>query len=65
MVIAELGALKKPLMIVLDDFHAIVSEPLQMMIARLVEYQPDNLHLVIATRMDPSSFCWQLHFRLR
>ena len=51
--ISELDALKKPLVVVLDDFHTIVSEPVQMMLTRVAQYLPDNLHLVISTRMDP------------
>ncbi len=51
--ISELDALKRPLVVVFDDFHAIVSESVQMMLARVVQYLPDNLHLVISTRVDP------------
>jgi LuxR family maltose regulon positive regulatory protein len=51
--IADLAALNKPLVIVLDDFHTIVSEPAQMILTRVVQYQPDNLYMVILTRIDP------------
>jgi LuxR family transcriptional regulator, maltose regulon positive regulatory protein len=51
--ISDLASVKKPLVIVLDDFHTIVSEPVQMMLTRVVKYMPDNLHLVISTRVDP------------
>jgi len=51
--ISELDALKKPLVVVFDDFHAIVSEPVQMMLTRAVQYLPEHIHLVISTRMDP------------
>jgi len=51
--IADLAALNKPLVIALDDFYTIVSEPAQMILTRVVQYQPDNLHMVILTRIDP------------
>jgi len=51
--IADLAALNKPLVIVLDDFHTIVSEAAHMILTRVVQYQPDNLHMVILTRIDP------------
>jgi len=51
--ISDLVALKKPLVVVFDDFHAIDSEPVQMMLTRAVQYLPDHIHLIISTRMDP------------
>ena len=53
MLISDLAALNQTLVLALDDFHTIASEPVQMMITRLVQYLPDHLHLVIATRVDP------------
>ena len=50
--ISDLAALAEPLVLVFDDFHSIQSIPVQMM-SRLVQYLPDHLHLVIATRADP------------
>jgi len=51
--IGEVAALNHPLVIVLDDFHQFVSEPVLALLSRLVQYQPENLHIVISTRVDP------------
>jgi LuxR family maltose regulon positive regulatory protein len=40
-------------LLVLDDYHVIMSEPIEHAMAFLVEHCPPNLHLVIATRSDP------------
>ena len=50
--ISDLAKPVKPWVLVFDDFHYIASEPVQI-ISRLVQYLPDQLHLVIATRVDP------------
>ena len=52
MLISDLAEPAKPWVLVFDDFHFIESEPVQI-ISRVVQYLPDHLHLVIATRMDP------------
>lgn len=41
------------LVLVLDDYHTIMFEPIQHAIAELVEHCPPQLHLVIVTRADP------------
>jgi LuxR family maltose regulon positive regulatory protein len=51
--VSDLVALKKPLVIAIDDFHTTASEPVQAVLARMIQYLPDNVHLVIATRVDP------------
>jgi LuxR family transcriptional regulator, maltose regulon positive regulatory protein len=51
--ISILVALKKTLEVVLEEFHTIDSEPVQMMLGRVVQYLPDHIHLIISTRMDP------------
>ena len=53
MLISDLDALNETLILALDDFHTIASEPVQKMTTRLVQYLPERHHLVIATRMDP------------
>src|SRR5947209_2102236 len=40
-------------LLVLDDYHVIMSEPIEHAMAFLVEHCPPNLHLVLATRSDP------------
>ncbi len=40
--------------LVLDDFHVISNEIVLGAVAFLLEHQPANMHLVIATRSDPS-----------
>jgi LuxR family maltose regulon positive regulatory protein len=39
--------------LVLDDYHLIVAQPIHQGIAFLVDHLPPQLHLVIATRADP------------
>lgn len=45
--------MNRPVAIVLDDFHHFLSGPVSALLARVVQYQPENLHLVISTRVDP------------
>jgi len=49
----EISALSKDFIIVLDDYHAIDSNPIDAALAFLIEKQPPCMHLVIATREDP------------
>jgi LuxR family maltose regulon positive regulatory protein len=39
--------------LVLDDYHAIESESVHRIVQRIVDYLPPNLHLAIASRIDP------------
>lgn len=39
--------------LVLDDFHAIESEAVHDLVQFFIDHIPPNLHLVIATRVDP------------
>ncbi len=39
--------------LVLDDYHAIDSKPIDQALAFLLEHLPPQMHLVIATREDP------------
>jgi LuxR family transcriptional regulator, maltose regulon positive regulatory protein len=41
------------LILVLDDYHVLSSEPIAQAMAVFVEHCPPQLHLVIATRSDP------------
>jgi LuxR family maltose regulon positive regulatory protein len=50
----ELAALSDPLILVLDDYHVIESPPVDQALTFLLDHLPPQLHLVIATREDPS-----------
>jgi LuxR family maltose regulon positive regulatory protein len=39
--------------LVLDDYHVITAEPIHRALTHLVEHQPSQMHLIIATRSDP------------
>ena len=51
--VSDLASLKKPLVIALDDYHTIDSDAVQTIISRMVQHLPENIHVVICTRMDP------------
>jgi LuxR family maltose regulon positive regulatory protein len=51
--INDLTRCKDGLTIVLDDFHLITAEPVCSAVTYLIEHLPGNVHLVIATRVDP------------
>jgi LuxR family maltose regulon positive regulatory protein len=58
-VLAQLAAellerANRDLILVLDDYHVITNEALQRAVAALLEHPPPQLHLVIATRVDPA-----------
>jgi LuxR family maltose regulon positive regulatory protein len=49
----ELTALEQPVILVLDDYHAISDADIHAGMVFLLEHLPPSLHLVIATRTDP------------
>ncbi len=49
----ELAEFKKPLFLILDDYHLIDEEQIHSGLSFLVENVPPTFHLVIATRFDP------------
>jgi LuxR family maltose regulon positive regulatory protein len=49
----EIAALPDPFVLVLDDYHTIDARAVDKTLAALVEHQPPQMHLVIATREDP------------
>ena len=51
--INELAALPEELPFILDDYHVIDSEPVHEVVSFLLEHLPPNLHIVIASRIDP------------
>ena len=50
----EIAALSHPFILVLDDYHAIDSEPIDQALVFLLDHLPPRMHLAIATREDPS-----------
>lgn len=50
----DIAALPQSIVLVLDDYHAIDSEPVDRVLAFLIEHLPPQLHLTIATREDPT-----------
>jgi LuxR family maltose regulon positive regulatory protein len=50
----EIAAIPNDFILVLDDYHHIDSEPIDHALAFLLDHLPPQMHLVIATREDPS-----------
>lgn len=50
----EIAALPGHFFLVLDDYHLLDSQPVDKALAFLLDHQPPRLHLVIASREDPS-----------
>ena len=51
--INDIAATPHPFVLVLDDYHLIHTPPIHQQLAFLVEHQPPQMHLVIATREEP------------
>jgi LuxR family transcriptional regulator, maltose regulon positive regulatory protein len=49
----EITALPHDIVLILDDYHVVDSEPVDGALAFLLEHLPPQMHLVIATREDP------------
>ena len=49
----DLTALSDKIMLVLDDYHVISNQAIHEGVAFLLGHQPRQLHLVLATRVDP------------
>jgi LuxR family maltose regulon positive regulatory protein len=49
----ELSGLNVPLVLVLDDYHVIANQEIHESVSFLLEHQPRQFHLIIATRADP------------
>ena len=52
--INDLVCVPFPFILVLDDYHLITSLAVHLQVAFLLDHQPPQMHLVIATRDDPS-----------
>jgi LuxR family maltose regulon positive regulatory protein len=50
----EVAAIPNNFILVLDDYHIIDSKAVDNTLTFLVEHQPPQMHLIIATREDPS-----------
>ncbi len=50
----EISVIPGQFLLVLDDLHAVDSKPIDDALAFFVEHIPSQMHLVIATREDPS-----------
>jgi len=50
----EISTIPENFLLVLDDYHSIDSQPADQSLAFLIEHQPPQMHLLIATREDPS-----------
>jgi LuxR family maltose regulon positive regulatory protein len=49
----EIAGLPSRIALVLDDFHLLDSQPVDRVLAFLVDHLPPQLHLALATREDP------------
>jgi LuxR family transcriptional regulator, maltose regulon positive regulatory protein len=54
MLLNDLGALERDVVLVLDDYHVIESREVHEGMAFLIDHMPPRLHLVIASRADPA-----------
>ena len=52
--INDLSSITGDFVVVLDDYHLIDSQPIHDGITYLLEHMPVQMHLVLATRADPS-----------
>ena len=51
--INETAVIPHPFIIVLDDYHLATSSEIQQLLSTFIQYQPEQIHLVIITRQDP------------
>jgi LuxR family maltose regulon positive regulatory protein len=49
----NLADLSQPIVLVIDDYHVIASQPIHEGLDFLLEHAPPQLHLVLMTRADP------------
>jgi LuxR family maltose regulon positive regulatory protein len=50
----EISTISNDFILILDDYHVIDAKPVDRALTFLLEHQPPQMHLVIATREDPS-----------
>lgn len=51
--INEVSAIIDEFMVVLDDYHVVVSHDIHKAVAFMLDHLPPHMHLIIATRADP------------
>jgi LuxR family maltose regulon positive regulatory protein len=51
--INEVAATPDPFALVLDDYHVIKAQPIHDALTFLLDHLPSQMHLIIATRVDP------------
>jgi LuxR family maltose regulon positive regulatory protein len=51
--INEIAAVQEQFVLVLDDYHAIEAEAIHNALTFLIDHLPPQMHMVIATRVDP------------
>jgi LuxR family maltose regulon positive regulatory protein len=61
----EIAAIPNDFILVLDDYHVIDAKPIDEALTFLLEHQPPQMHLVIATREDPDLPLARLRARSR
>ena len=49
----EISTVRDPFILVLDDYHALDSRPIDQALSFLIEHPSPSMHLVITTREDP------------
>ena len=59
----EISSISENFLLVFDDYHSIDSQPVDNALAFLVDHQPPQIHLVIATREDPPLHLSRLRVR--
>ena len=50
----EIAAVPQEFALVLDDYHLVNVQPIEETLAFLLEHQPQQMHLIITTRQDPT-----------
>jgi len=63
LLINAIAVIPAPLVLVLDDYHAITDPAIHQSLAFLLEHLPPQLHLVIISRVDPPLPLMQLRAR--
>ncbi len=63
MLINQLDEIAGPYVLVLDDYHLVSSAEIHRSMAFILDHQPQAMHVVIATRMDPPLPTAQLRAR--
>ena len=50
----DLDTIESPMVLILDDYHLVVNRAVHEQVAFVIGRMPANLHLVLATRSDPT-----------